>query len=102
MHPTKSERAPTHINSIPAGHEGVINKNIDALLHWDFAYLQSLEFEYAYDRQGNLYAGDTQNTNTIALVQSNYGKESNRIYRENYGLNYHAAQWRQHQQPRAI
>lgn len=100
--PYKSERVPTHINSIPAGREGVINKNIDALLHWDFAHLQSLEFEYAYDRQGNLYAGDTQNTNTIALVQSNSGKETNRIYRENYGLNYHGAQWRQHQQLRAI
>ena len=69
----------------------MVDKNIDALLHWDFAHLQSLEFEYAYGRQGNLYAGDTQNTNTNALVQNNYGKETNRIYRETFGLTHRGA-----------
>ncbi|ASL95355.1 outer membrane receptor FepA [Serratia marcescens] len=87
----KSERVGAYANSVPAGREGVVDKNIDALLHWDFAHLQSLEFEYAYGRQGNLYAGDTQNTNTNALVQSNYGKETNRIYRETFGLTHRGA-----------
>ena len=89
----KSYRAPgtAYANSTPSGREGVVDKNIDALLHWDFAHLQSLEFEYSYGRQGNLYAGDTQNTNTNALVQSNYGKETNRIYRETFGLNHRGA-----------
>ncbi|WP_146752508.1 FepA family TonB-dependent siderophore receptor, partial [Serratia quinivorans] len=84
----KSYRAPAYANSTPSGREGVEDKNIDAMLHWDFAHLQSLEFEYAYGRQGNLYAGDTQNTNSNPLVQSNYGKETNRIYRETFGLNH--------------
>lgn len=87
----KSERVGAYANSVPAGREGVVDKNIDALLHWDFAHLQSLEFEYAYGRQGNLYAGDTQNTNTNALVQSNYGEETNRIYRETFGLTHRGA-----------
>ena len=50
-----------------------------------------MEFEYAYGRQGNLYSGDTQNTNTNAPVQSNYGKETNRIYRETFGLTHRGA-----------
>ncbi|CAI1796429.1 TonB-dependent siderophore receptor [Serratia plymuthica] len=87
----QSLRTGSYADTIPAGREGVVDKNIDALLHWDFAHLQSLEFEYSYGRQGNLYAGDTQNTNTSALVQSNYGEETNRIYRETYSLNYHGA-----------
>ncbi len=36
--------------------------------------MQALEFEAGYSRQGNLYAGDTQNTNTSTLVKSMYGK----------------------------
>lgn len=87
----KSERVGTYSSSIPAGREGVVDKNIDAMLHWDFAHLQSLEFEYSYGRQGNRYAGDTQNTNTNALVQSNYGNETNRIYRETFSLNHRGA-----------
>jgi len=87
----QSERTGSYANTLPAGREGVIDKNIDALLHWEFAHLQSLEFQYAYGRQGNLYAGDTQNTNSNALVQSNYGKETNRIYRTTYALNYRGA-----------
>ncbi|KFK92808.1 MULTISPECIES: TonB-dependent siderophore receptor [unclassified Serratia (in: enterobacteria)] len=87
----QSERTGSYASTLPAGREGVIDKNIDALLHWEFAPLQSLEFQYAYGRQGNLYAGDTQNTNSNALVQSNYGKETNRIYRTTYALNYRGA-----------
>ncbi len=49
----------------PAGRaRRVKNKNIDGLVRWEFAPMQSLEFEAGYSRQGNLYAGDTQNTNT--------------------------------------
>lgn len=87
----QSERTGAYTNTLPAGREGVIDKNIDALLNWTFAPRQSLAFQYAYGRQGNLYAGDTQNTNTNALVQSNYGKETNRIYRTTYSLNHQGA-----------
>jgi len=87
----QSERTGTYADTLPAGREGVIDKNIDALLHWDFAPMQSLEFEVSNGRQGNLYAGDTQNTNTSALVKSMYGKETNRIYRQTYALTYRGA-----------
>ncbi len=43
------------------GAEGVKNKNISGLVRWEFAPMQSLEVEAGYSRQGNLYAGDTQN-----------------------------------------
>lgn len=64
----------------------MINKDINGVVRWDFAPLQSLELEAGYSRQGNLYAGDTQNTNTNQLVKDNYGKETNRLYRQNYSL----------------
>ncbi|VTR15872.1 Enterobactin outer-membrane receptor [Serratia fonticola] len=48
----QSERTGTYANTLPAGREGVIDKNIDALLSWEFAHLQTLDFQYAYGRQG--------------------------------------------------
>ena len=82
----QSERTGTYANTLPAGRDGVINKDINGVVRWDFAPLQSLELEAGYSRQGNLYAGDTQNTNTNQLVKDNYGKETNRLYRQNYSL----------------
>ena len=84
----QSLRTGTYADTLPAGREGVIDKNIDALLHWDFMPGQSLEYETTYSRQGNLYAGDTQNTNTSQLVQDNYGKETNRLYRQTHAVTY--------------
>ncbi|EEA0731264.1 TonB-dependent siderophore receptor [Salmonella enterica subsp. enterica serovar Newport] len=82
----QSERTGSYADTLPAGREGVINKDINGVVRWDFAPLQSLELEAGYSRQGNLYAGDTQNTNTNQLVKDNYGKETNRLYRQNYSL----------------
>ncbi|WET39580.1 TonB-dependent siderophore receptor [Citrobacter enshiensis] len=82
----QSERTGSYADTLPAGREGVINKDINGVVRWDFAPLQSLEFEAGYNRQGNLYAGDTQNTNTNQLVKDNYGEETNRLYRQNYAL----------------
>ncbi|MGC6389556.1 TonB-dependent siderophore receptor [Ewingella sp. S1.OA.A_B6] len=87
----QSLRTGTYADTLPAGREGVIDKNIDGLLRWDFAPMQSLELEVYNGRQGNLYAGDTQNTNTSDLVKSQYGDETNRIYRQTYALNYRGA-----------
>jgi ferric enterobactin receptor len=84
----QSLRTGTYADTLPAGREGVIDKNIDALLHWDFAPMQTLEYETTFSRQGNLYAGDTQNTNTSDLVKDNYGKETNRLYRQTHALSY--------------
>ncbi len=82
----QSERTGIYADTLPAGREGVENKNINGVVRWDFAPMQSLEFEAGYSRQGNLYAGDTQNTNTNDLVKENYGKETNRLYRNTYSI----------------
>ncbi|OON38680.1 outer membrane receptor protein [Izhakiella australiensis] len=82
----QSERTGIYADTLPAGREGVVDKNINGVLRWEFAPMQSLELEAGYSRQGNLYAGDTQNTNSNQLVKENYGKETNRLYRQNYSL----------------
>ncbi len=82
----RSERTGIYADTLPAGREGVINKDINGQVRWDFAPMQSLEFEAGYSRQGNLYAGDTQNTNSNDLVKENYGKETNRLYRQTYSV----------------
>ena len=82
----QSLRTGSYADTVPAGREGVVNKDIHGKLRWEFAPNQNLEFSAGYSRQGNLYAGDTQNTNTSALVQSKYGDETNRLYRQDYAV----------------
>ncbi|WP_279048441.1 TonB-dependent siderophore receptor [Cedecea davisae] len=82
----QSLRTGSYASTLPAGREGVIHKDINGLLRWEFAPMQALEFETGYSRQGNLYAGDTQNTNSNQLVKDNYDKETNRLYRQNYSV----------------
>ncbi|WP_300005833.1 TonB-dependent siderophore receptor [uncultured Cedecea sp.] len=82
----QSLRTGIYASTLPAGREGVTDKNINALLRWNFAPMHSLTFESGYGNQTNLYAGDTQNTNSNALVTSKYGEITNRIYRQNYSL----------------
>ncbi|MFH8136069.1 TonB-dependent siderophore receptor [Pantoea osteomyelitidis] len=74
--------------SYAAGREGVRNKDINAVLSWKLTPLQIIDFTYGYSRQGNIYAGDTQYSNggNIPLIQSLYGDETNRLYRQSYGL----------------
>lgn len=84
----QSLRTGTYADTMPAGREGVENKDIHGKVRWEFAPMQALEFSAGYSRQGNLYAGDTQNTNTNALVQNNYGNETNRLYRQDYAVNW--------------
>ncbi|WP_308563533.1 TonB-dependent siderophore receptor [uncultured Klebsiella sp.] len=87
----QSERTGIYADTLPAGREGVINKDINGTVRWDFAPMQSIELEAGYSRQGNLYSGDTQNTNSNDLVKKNYGKETNRLYRNNYALTWNGA-----------
>lgn len=86
----QSDRTGAYADTLPAGREGVENKDINGVVRWDFAPMQSLEFEAGYSRQNNLYAGDTQNTNndnsSSGPVKKNYGKETNRIYRQNFAV----------------
>ncbi|WP_017346760.1 TonB-dependent siderophore receptor [Pantoea sp. A4] len=84
-------RTGTYAGTLPSGREGFINKDINAVLHWEFIPRQALELGLGYSRQGNLYAGDTQNTNSNALVKANYGKETNILYRQTLSLKYTGA-----------
>ncbi len=76
--------------SSAAGREGVRNKDINAQVSWKITPQQVMDFDYSYSRQGNIYAGDTQNSNSSAspnnLVESLYGQETNRMYRQSYGV----------------
>lgn len=78
--------------SYAAGREGVRNKDINALLSWKLTPQQIVDFNYAYSRQGNIYAGDTQysngNLSPDGLVSELYGHETNRLYRQSWGLTY--------------
>ena len=76
--------------SYAAGREGVRNKDINALLSWKLTPTQIVDFNYGYSRQGSIYAGDTTYSNSQlspgGLVDTLYGQETNRMYRQNYGL----------------
>ncbi|WOE31444.1 MULTISPECIES: FepA family TonB-dependent siderophore receptor [unclassified Acinetobacter] len=80
-----------------AGREGVKNKDIAARLAWQINEEQSLTFDISSGRQGNLYAGDTQNSNYDAgndtatddktqLLNSLIGTETNTMYRDGYAI----------------
>ncbi|MFC3396629.1 TonB-dependent siderophore receptor [Brenneria rubrifaciens] len=70
--------------TVPAGREGVRNKDINGLLHWAFMPHQTLEIEAGVSRQGNIYAGDTENNNSNAMSLDKYGLDTNRMYRQNF------------------
>lgn len=78
--------------SSSAGREGVRNKDLNGLLRWNITDQQSLDFEVGTSRQGNIYAGDTQNNNPDTLVKRFYNQETNRMYRDNYALT-HRGYW---------
>lgn len=84
-------RIGTYAGSYPSGREGFINKDIHSALRWEFMPQQALELDTGFSRQGNLYAGDTQNTNTNDLVKKYYGKETNVLYRQSLSLKYTGA-----------
>jgi ferric enterobactin receptor len=76
--------------SYAAGREGVRNKDINAMVSWKLSPQQIIDFEAGYSRQGNIYAGDTQYSNSNVspgdLISTLYGKETNRMYRQSYGI----------------
>lgn len=71
-----------------AGREGVTNKDINGVFSWKMTPQQILDFEAGYSRQGNIYAGDTQNSSSSAVTKklAQSRQETNRLYRQNYGL----------------
>lgn len=88
----ESNRTGNQVGTLPAGREGVRNKDVNGLLSWHLTPQQTLDFEAGFSRQGNIYTGDTQNTNSNANVKSMLGHETNRMYRENYSIT-HRGEW---------
>lgn len=76
--------------SYAAGREGVRNKDINAQFSWKMTPTQIVDVDFGYSRQGNIYAGDTQNSNGNTsrgnLISALYGNETNRMYRQTYGV----------------
>ena len=93
-----STRTGTFAGTFPAGREGVRNRDLDARLSLKANAQHRVDLDASFSRQGNIYTGDTQNTNnyttlpngqlapTSRRVQEALGNETNRIYRSNYAL----------------
>jgi len=88
----QSLRTGNQAGTLPAGREGVRNKDLNGLLSWKLSPRQTLDLEAGFSRQGNLYTGDTQNTNTNATVNNLLGHETNRLYRETFSVT-HRGDW---------
>ncbi|ROM28732.1 outer membrane receptor protein [Pseudomonas protegens] len=88
----ESLRTGNQVGTLPAGREGVRNKDLNGLLSWHLTPDQSLDFEAGFSRQGNIYTGDTQNTNSNSTVKNLLGHETNRSYRETYSVT-HRGEW---------
>lgn len=75
---------------LAAGVEGVKNQDIAGRLHWKINPAHSLTFDSSFSRQGNIYNGDTQNSNnpsaTTQTILNQGIKETSRIYRSAYSL----------------
>ena len=83
-----------HGNDSAAGVEGVRNKDIAGRLQWKISPAQTLILDSSYSRQGNIYNGDTQNSNPrSALVNSlaDNKAETARLYRSAYSLTHDGA-----------
>lgn len=88
----ESARYGNQVGTLPAGREGVRNKDVNGLLAWQLTPEQTLELEAGFSRQGNIYTGDTQNTNSNANVKSLLGHETNILYRNTWALT-HRGEW---------
>ncbi|WP_240643438.1 FepA family TonB-dependent siderophore receptor [Paracoccus siganidrum] len=71
-----------------AGREGVVNKDLGALLTWHVAPGHEIDFEANFSRQGNIFAGDTMFGSVIEDVNGTnlIGTETNRMYRRTLAL----------------
>lgn len=64
-------------NPAPAGREGVVNKDISGVLTISPTDDHVIDLEAGYSRQGNIFAGDRQLTQTNAILDSMIGEETN-------------------------
>ncbi|WP_049254688.1 FepA family TonB-dependent siderophore receptor [Neisseria elongata] len=76
-------------NDSAAGVEGVRNKDIAGRLQWKITPSQTLVFDSSYSRQGNIYNGDTQNSNPRSALVTTLAEskaETARLYRSAFSL----------------
>ncbi|ART79661.1 TonB-dependent siderophore receptor [Oceanisphaera avium] len=97
-HPKTGDVTADYRGTFPAGREGVRNKDLAMRLTMQPVDAHQFDLDASFSRQGNIYAGDTQNTNnntvdkngkpvkTSILVNDNLGAETNIIYRNSYAL----------------
>jgi len=69
-----------------AGREGVTNKDLKTTFIYEADAQNAFDLDLGFSRQGNDFAGDTMNNANSAFSDSLYGKETNRMYRENFAL----------------
>lgn len=79
-------QAPGFASVLPAGREGVRNRDLGAHLGWNLLPGHTLELDVSHSRQGNIYTGDTQNIGSNAVVNAMMGQETNRMERQTYAL----------------
>ncbi|MGB6242946.1 MAG: TonB-dependent siderophore receptor [Castellaniella sp.] len=87
-----SLRGGSNKGTFPAGREGFKSRDVNGVLSWKPAAGHKIDFEAGYGRQGNIYVGDTQNTNTNDMVKRELGGETNRVYRQAYSIT-HNGDW---------
>jgi len=85
----QSARGGANADTFPAGREGFKNRDLSGVLSWKPAAGHRIDFEADVGREGNIYVGDTQNTNTNKMVQRELGGETNRVYRQAYSITHH-------------
>lgn len=83
---TNSSGATETVACPAAGVEGVVNKDVTALLSWQLDPSNVIDFEAGFSRQGNLFAGDRQNSSVNEVLTSLYGKETNSMLRKTFSV----------------
>ena len=111
--PAGQTRTVTNTTYGAAGVEGVKNKDIAGRLQWKISPSQTLILDSSYSRQGNIYNGDSQNSNaantrtvitdtatgavisdtesTLREIYQSGIKETARLYRSAYSLTHDGA-----------
>ncbi len=83
-----SVRTGSNAGTFPAGREGVRNRNVSTRLLWELLPGQRIDIGAGFSRQGNIYTGDSQNTNRNAEVLKWIGAETNRSYRRTFDISH--------------
>ena len=93
-----STRTGIYRGTFPAGREGVRNRDVAGRLSLKPSERHTIDLDASFSRQGNIYTGDTQNTNnfttdargrlvaTSQRVLDAIGSETNRMYRSAFAL----------------